>query len=189
MTFDPTARDLVVATTTTLSSEYTTARIDSQNQVQPFASPLLTSLAFDARNKAIVATTASGTLQLSGQDWLPIVGPSTGYRAITNARRGSVELVGTPHDVERVGEAWLDLAPAPITVKGSATFAQSTGELYEIGADGMSRFMLRRQWSSATPFEDCSGSADLDGDGLAGCDDPDCWTECHPACPPLTTCP
>ncbi len=31
-------------------------------------------------------------------------------------------------------------------------------------------------------------SADDDGDGLAGCDDPDCWARCAPSCPPGVTC-
>lgn len=33
------------------------------------------------------------------------------------------------------------------------------------------------------------GTDDDDGDGRAGCADPDCWGRCTPTCPPLTTCP
>jgi cysteine-rich repeat protein len=189
LAFDPTTKDLVVAVAGSFTGIPTAVRIDRQNQTQTFPSPSLTSLAFDARNRAIVGTTDVAMLQLSGQIWLPIVGPGQGFIAATNARRGTVELVGAPHDVERVGTDYLDLDPAPYTVIGSAAFSQATGDLYVIGADGTSRFFMRRHWDSATPFEDCAGSADVDGDGLAGCDDPDCWTQCHAACPPLTTCP
>ena len=28
----------------------------------------------------------------------------------------------------------------------------------------------------------------IDGDELAGCDDPDCWGRCAPRCPPGTSC-
>ena len=31
-------------------------------------------------------------------------------------------------------------------------------------------------------------NADLDGDGLAGCGDPDCWGRCQPLCPPGVGC-
>ena len=37
----------------------------------------------------------------------------------------------------------------------------------------------------------CDQAIDNDGDGLAGCDDPDCWMSCTPLCPPApagTTC-
>jgi cysteine-rich repeat protein len=189
ITFDPTTQSLVVFENPGFSSNTMTVMIDEHNQAVTFASPSLTSLAFDARNRAVVGTASFATFQLAGQMWSSIVGPGSGFQAVTNARRGTVELVGSPHDVERVGAAWIDVDPAPIQVTGSAAFAQSTGELFWVGADGDSRFLLRRHWDSATPFEDCTGSADLDGDGLVGCDDPDCWTQCHPACPPLTTCP
>jgi hypothetical protein len=32
--------------------------------------------------------------------------------------------------------------------------------------------------------ETCATSLDADGDGLAGCADPDCWFVCTPLCPP-----
>jgi hypothetical protein len=34
----------------------------------------------------------------------------------------------------------------------------------------------------------CTASRDNDGDGLAGCADPDCWHVCTPQCPPGATC-
>src|SRR5262249_25240771 len=36
--------------------------------------------------------------------------------------------------------------------------------------------------------ETCRGG-DTDGDGLEGCDDPDCWARCTPDCPPGASCP
>ncbi|MEZ4365571.1 MAG: DUF4215 domain-containing protein [Kofleriaceae bacterium] len=35
----------------------------------------------------------------------------------------------------------------------------------------------------------CTGLSDLDGDGLIGCEDPDCWSVCAPACAPGYACP
>ncbi len=41
------------------------------------------------------------------------------------------------------------------------------------------------QWSYAgEPEETCIAGQDGDGDGLAGCADPDCWALCTPFCPP-----
>ena len=36
--------------------------------------------------------------------------------------------------------------------------------------------------------EDCLAAQDTDGDGLAGCDDPDCWAHCHVNCSPGMMC-
>ncbi|MBP6631690.1 MAG: hypothetical protein KA297_19795 [Kofleriaceae bacterium] len=47
-----------------------------------------------------------------------------------------------------------------------------------------------RHGSSARPAEGCKlDGADDDGDGLAGCADPDCYGRCAPACPPGASCP
>jgi hypothetical protein len=44
------------------------------------------------------------------------------------------------------------------------------------------------RYTSATPTEACRYDIDGDGDGLAGCDDPDCWWVCRPLCPPGASC-
>jgi hypothetical protein len=38
------------------------------------------------------------------------------------------------------------------------------------------------------PAESCRFGVDGDGDGLIGCEDPDCWGYCTPFCPPDTSC-
>jgi hypothetical protein len=38
------------------------------------------------------------------------------------------------------------------------------------------------------PDETCVAGEDADGDGLSGCDDPDCWGYCTPSCPPGAPC-
>jgi hypothetical protein len=45
------------------------------------------------------------------------------------------------------------------------------------------------QSRSELPDESCRFGVDTDGDGLVGCDDPDCWGYCSPLCPIGTTCP
>jgi len=44
------------------------------------------------------------------------------------------------------------------------------------------------QWHGDRASDLCDVAIDRDGDGLAGCDDPDCWGSCTPSCPPGTTC-
>ena len=40
------------------------------------------------------------------------------------------------------------------------------------------------EWTAGDREETCSTRVDSDGDGLAACADPDCWTICTPRCPP-----
>ncbi len=48
---------------------------------------------------------------------------------------------------------------------------------------------LAQEYTSARPIERCLLSTDDDdGDGLAGCADPDCWARCAPLCPPGVAC-
>ena len=42
----------------------------------------------------------------------------------------------------------------------------------------------RLRWSGDLGDEACAWHQDLDGDGLVGCADPDCWPACAPTCPP-----
>jgi hypothetical protein len=42
-------------------------------------------------------------------------------------------------------------------------------------------------WQSGAATDACTRT-DHDGDGLAGCADPDCWPTCAPACPPGVAC-
>jgi hypothetical protein len=43
-------------------------------------------------------------------------------------------------------------------------------------------------WENGSPKEACVIPVDLDGDGLAGCADPDCWMVCNPTCSPGVAC-
>jgi hypothetical protein len=44
------------------------------------------------------------------------------------------------------------------------------------------------RYESGRPHEVCALGFDVDGDGLAGCADPDCWGYCTPLCAPGATC-
>jgi cysteine-rich repeat protein len=47
----------------------------------------------------------------------------------------------------------------------------------------------RLRWDTFARGENCIAGHDGDGDGLAGCEDDDCWLACRPLCPPGTACP
>jgi hypothetical protein len=47
---------------------------------------------------------------------------------------------------------------------------------------------LTQYRSRTSPDESCRFGRDTDGDGLIGCDDPDCWAYCTPSCPPGAPC-
>jgi hypothetical protein len=49
--------------------------------------------------------------------------------------------------------------------------------------------LWRLRWDDREANELCTITADTDGDGLAGCADPDCWAVCTPLCPPGSACP
>ncbi|MDX2094290.1 MAG: DUF4215 domain-containing protein [Kofleriaceae bacterium] len=97
-----------------------------------------------------------------GQRWqfVPVFGPGP---------RGRVAAAGA-----------TSLDGAGIAVYGGrSSQAISPAPLYD------ERWELR--WESAQLEEACD-DADLDGDELRGCEDPDCWPICAPACPPGLSC-
>ena len=65
----------------------------------------------------------------------------------------------------QAGQAWTAYNP----VDGSVLYAATTNT-------GLFAAVMTR--TSATPLESCVPGEDLDGDGLAGCDDPDCYWAC-----------
>lgn len=94
---------------------------------------------------------------------------------------------------ELVDERWQEFpaADAPIAREDPASFYDPIRRgLVVLGGASITQdaatWILR--WESATPDESCVDAAvDADGDGLAGCDDPDCWGRCDPRNPPGIT--
>jgi hypothetical protein len=161
----------------------------------PGASPDIISVAWDAGVARLVATDHSGAVfDRVGATWttsLALVG--TGYHAIADERRGT--LVVLPIDGTdtrcwtRDHGAWTELDPLPMPIAGTAAYDPVDGRLMIVGTSLGGSYALVRTTTSGAPDESCAPGEDLDGDGLAGCADPDCWWTCTPACPPYTTCP
>jgi cysteine-rich repeat protein len=90
---------------------------------------------------------------------------------------------------EYVDATWIALPRAPAATLSSAwvVYDPVDGRMFLAGKaeDGFVASVLER--ISATPLESCHAGEDVDRDGLAGCDDLDCYWACA-RCPPHTTC-
>jgi cysteine-rich repeat protein len=153
------------------------------------------SAAYDARDHELVLIGAAGgatyVLDTTAADatWMPTVSPGpAGYHVVEDRRRGTVWFVGAgAASWERIGGNWVMQPSLQLPIDGVSIYAAS-GDLFTIGTVGSSRVFVRRQFANASPIESCVAGEDTDGDGLAGCDDPDCYASCA-ACPPFATCP
>lgn len=93
------------------------------------------------------------------------------------------------------GTTWLSISTSAVAPRRRSAGAFSpfdgAGAGLLGGADGSTftddAWVLR--WDGDRPREACATAADVDGDGLPGCADPDCFATCAPACAPGLTCP
>jgi hypothetical protein len=120
---------------------------------------------------------------------------------VFNPDRGRIMLFGGRGDEfdtwEWDGIAWHARTPTdvPSIRTGTASAYNPTSRRVVMfgGSDADGLAQLGDTWtyafeSGSVPADACAAGIDLDGDGLAGCDDPDCWSRCTPACPPNTSC-
>jgi hypothetical protein len=153
-------------------------------------------LAFDARSEHVVYVDRSfgRTDELVAGAWKPTLSPGGhGFRAVSDQQRGTVMFIAATGSMwERQGAEWVSHLGLPVPIDGPSIYRSRTGEILVFGTtanvDGNSTFVLHHAYTSQTPIETCESGADTDGDGLAGCDDPDCWWACS-KCPPYATCP
>src|SRR5258706_16144482 len=89
---------------------------------------------------------------------------------------------------ERRDGVFASRGALPRTFNARTVAEMAHGMLALGGGDNGSAYILTLQYTSALADETCVPGEDADGDGLSGCDDPDCWETCWPACPYATTC-
>ncbi|MFN0247744.1 MAG: kelch repeat-containing protein [Kofleriaceae bacterium] len=93
------------------------------------------------------------------------------------------------------GARWRPLFSSPLLVTQHVAFASPDGTMVmALGGnlldDGAPGDFFAHLWSDGGTYETCASRLDADGDGLAACTDPDCWSVCDPLCPPGTaSCP
>lgn len=155
-----------------------------------------TALAYDRKRERVVMysgfnreQTLTDTWEWDGTAWTEVQPPSTpGPRAdhamTYDPRRGTVVMTGRAGDAwDWDGATWTErvlLIPTP----GDGHLAQDITGGVLLGATPMRLAYVTEVGAQET----CIAALDTDGDGLAGCEDPDCWTRCAPLCVPGTSC-
>jgi hypothetical protein len=133
----------------------------------------------------------------AAQQWNPY--SSMAY----DAGRGRVVMhgggsIGSPINdtFELVGDSWVQTLITPTDVPGPAlesptmAYDPSRGRIDVVGGGAVPTptTLAYTYGAQATgKREGCRSGHDLDGDGLVGCADDDCWGICTPICPPGST--
>jgi len=158
-------------------------------------------LAYDRSEGHAVAIDQNQVLvDMVNGTWQPsFVSTSFGFVLTSQLARASVLLVPASYNPgpasnsvwERSSGIWRQLEYPPLQIAPSSIVETRTGKLEILTQDytAATIMLVERQYASSLPDETCAPGVDADGDGLAGCDDPDCWWACHPACPYAATCP
>jgi cysteine-rich repeat protein len=125
-----------------------------------------------------------------GDAWVPTFALGSGSLASWFARKSVISFTVDPIGTglwERRGGVWSKIASFPVGFSPLLVDADH-GRL--VGITGsVEQNWIELQFASGAPDETCVPGVDADGDGLAGCDDPDCWQSCHPQCPYDAVCP
>lgn len=155
-------------------------------------------IAWDARNATLVATGQLGIggsplFELRPGGWTALdlipgdLNPIYPTTVMSDPRSGGVLAfnLGTGATWQRLGAEWTRLPAAPVqqAIEAWTAYDPAAGRvLYVANAlSGMLAAVMTR--TSPTPLESCRPGEDIDGDGLAGCDDPDCYWACSRSSP------
>jgi cysteine-rich repeat protein len=205
ITYDPEARQPLTATTE-LSDEHAHifAFTDQNAWIErPMVSLVddsqyVTSLAWSARARTVSMTTEQGKFyDAQSGAWVPVPSLGSEWIGVTNVRTGGIIYVpfrqlGSDAQVwERRDTTWRELTAAPWSLTtGRAAYNPRTGRLLVQGSTSEEVVTFVAEMTNGSPLESCPAGAALDddGDGLAGCADPDCWWACAADCPPYTSC-
>jgi cysteine-rich repeat protein len=162
-------------------------------------------MTYDERRERIVMwggalTTDTHTWEWDGSQWhdLAVSAPSgrNQHALVYDQRRGQIVMFGNGNaDTWTYDGHWHQLvtpiAP-PYRFAASTVYDSRSGEVVVFGGYvGAAQFLgdvWRLRWQGGS-YDMCATDVDLDGDGLVGCADPDCYGVCDALCPPQTSCP
>jgi hypothetical protein len=131
-------------------------------------------------------------------DWHEVVAPAGAEAPVPNLPipmvwnplRGRLTMIDTAMTAWEWTGTWWEQVPAsdrPAPRNAFVFVPSFDGRGLTIMLGGaLDEWHLR--WDGVTPSESCARPLDIDGDGLTGCGDPDCWSVCAPQCPPQTSC-
>ncbi|WP_438031795.1 Kelch repeat-containing protein [Sorangium sp. So ce204] len=148
----------------------------------------------------------SDTWRWDGSRWTELTSSGTtpspryGHSMVYNPARRRIVLLGGFDGIYRAdtwewdGALWSEVTPA--TSPAPRAFASMA---YDAVRNRVVLFGGGEDFPSATAdtwqfsyhrgdqvYETCLHGFDNDGDGLIGCNDPDCWRYCAPSCPPTS---
>jgi cysteine-rich repeat protein len=142
------------------------------------------------------------TWVLDGATWSQVAmnagPPARWLHAMANdLALGAVVLVGgssvTGEDLQDVwrldGDVWMPLAPSgapPGRIQHALADLSGRSRLVMFGGNTPTPSTWTLGYDPLVAPEACAGPVDHDDDGLAACDDDDCWSVCAPLCPPGT---
>lgn len=171
-------------------------------------------LAYDPIRSVIVmfsgrdgSTTLDDLWAWDGSTWVALPSPPTRPTArgsasmAWNPARGRLLLFGGQTASTYFNDTWEWDGTRWSTVFGFDTPGRRAGAAMASAPDGSGVIMFgggtlaapleqlwQLRWDATGPHEACTGYSDLDGDGLRGCADPDCWPACSPVCSPGVSC-
>jgi cysteine-rich repeat protein len=192
VTYDATHGRVVLATE---NEVWTLGDTDDtwQHLAAPSSKAPVFQLAWDARNSSLIALrlTADATplFELRSEAWVPIKVVPVGLQAnsttlISDLRAGTMIVIESSDGGvwERAGAEWRPLPRPPLSnaFVSWAAYDPSRGRILYIGRNDTGTFAAILARTSVSPVESCRAGedADADGDGLAGCLDPDCAWDC-----------
>ncbi len=165
-------------------------------------------MTYDARRRRVVlygGEDATGkalgdTWEWDGVAWTnatPAVSPppQADHSLAYDAATGAVVLLADAQTWEWDGAAWSRVAPVEepgsrirtiMVYDGTSSGILMFGGRPVSGPPDADAWVFR--YDSDAPDDECQTGQDLDGDGRAGCEDPDCWAACTPACLPGAEC-
>ncbi len=165
-------------------------------------------LAYDPTDEQLVLfgglldpTTGRGprkTWSWNGATWVDISprGPTPPFGpyalAFDGARRRLILLAGRFGGTwEWLGHGWRQVTVAnddglsAIPEPNAMTYDALRGQMVFVDPNASATWLSAHYAVGAGA---CQAGMDPDGDGLTGCDDPDCWGFCNPSCPPGAEC-
>jgi cysteine-rich repeat protein len=134
-----------------------------------------------------------GLYDLEGDTWKRQFTLGPGYVAVSEPETGGTLLVPSDYSTGAVwqrNDTGLDNLGArlmPLVRLQTQPVNASRGRIAMLVGGDFWGALVIRQLTSETPDESCTAGEDIDGDGAAGCDDPDCWQVCFPGCPFATS--
>ena len=175
---------LVAATFTGAAYVLDSAQGTAWTQLPIPTSP--SSYGYDASEGTIVAYSSSGLFDYVNDQWVPSLFPGGGYSLISLTHAGAIRLVTATNGWERRFGVWHAVHGMP---SSNDMVETARGALTEFAFDVAGTDSVVEHWREGPHVtESCVAGQDLDGDGLAGCADRDCWQLCTPTCPPTATC-